>query len=213
MTQGSRHLEVFAGKDPPQRGCCVFLKPEAPFREIGGLLGPHLNGGYLGASWPAQGWDDCRRNRGSGTSSWKSGRPPTRKVRDSKLILRSDVSQISVFSIATLLWFCSYYLRAHYRQSPIDRMSSRSRAATFITSDYFVLFVNLLGSDLLQALGFSLNVRVRCASRHRSDPRTALTIAFMTVACEGRVPQHLPGQRVHGTGRIDTSRRRQLCFR
>ncbi|KAL8287616.1 hypothetical protein RQP46_003474 [Phenoliferia psychrophenolica] len=55
--------------------------------------------------------------------------------------------------------FCTYLLRAHYRLSPLERLNSRSRAATFLLSDFFPIFCSLICGDLLQAIGFSLNVR------------------------------------------------------
>ena len=63
-------------------------------------------------------------------------------------------------SIALLLSFCTYYARIHYRLPPSERHTGETRGLTFIRSDYFVLFVNLLAGDLLQGIGFSMNTRV-----------------------------------------------------
>ena len=65
-----------------------------------------------------------------------------------------------MLSVLVILSFCFYYLRCHYRQAPQDRLSSETRGIKFLTSDYYVLFVNLLVGDLVQSLGFALDIHV-----------------------------------------------------
>lgn len=123
-------------------------------------------------------------------------------------------ADLSITSVILLLAFSALVLRAYYKTPLYDRqVAAETRGLKFLTSDYFPFFVNLLVCDLVQAIGFSLNVEVSQLTRDWDLEK--LTNARCSGSCETNtlpLERRFPVRRRPSSSNLATSVRPSGAF-
>ncbi|KAI5478133.1 NAD(P)-binding protein [Pseudohyphozyma bogoriensis] len=92
------------------------------------------------------------------------------------MIAVAVAATISVFCVLALVIYSIEFLISHSRLSPIERINAESRASLFLKSNYGLLFFNLLAGDLMQGLGFMINIYWLSRNSYPSTPHEACTV-------------------------------------